>query len=30
MLETLDCVGATCDPIVGPIYYGWTNGWVST
>jgi hypothetical protein len=29
MIETLECIGATCDPIVGPIYYGWTNGWAS-
>jgi|HubBroStandDraft_3_1064219.scaffolds.fasta_scaffold10546_2 hypothetical protein len=29
MLETLECMGATCDPIAGPTYFGWQNGWAS-
>ena len=29
VIETLECMGATCDPIAGPTYYGWQNGWAS-
>jgi hypothetical protein len=29
MLEILECMGATCDPLDGPIFFGWQNGWAS-
>jgi hypothetical protein len=29
-IEVLECMGnGNCDPISGPIYYGWGNGWPS-